>query len=920
MAQGKKISELNEVSSVTDNDEFLFVDKEGSGANSGVGGKTAKIKFSDLKSAIGAGSTGAKGALGDKGMKGESGPRGLDGAGTQYWTQSPSDGDAVYYNAGSVGIGTDSPQMLLHTYVADSYNQLIIESGLVGGSAGYQLKTPEGKWILENRLAEGESESDLVIRQSGGTTPGEKFVVKHTSGNVGIGPLGASSNAGDMLHISTGELQCGLTLHSESKQAKLVANSAGSLELKAGNGGNAPEAKMVFEVNGAEAMRIRPDGNVGIGISNPIVPLHVKGNVVTSEEMTGGSGNGMLILETQETQPEASDKGRLTMGILPYHQNSNGNWLEGSSFISARTANLILQPHNKSVGIGVKSDQQFLDLTGGSSGYKLVVTDDSSSGTSILMHNSYAEGDHSPQTWRMLADPSKKSWSIGTMGSSFYKNLQLHSGTTGGFTFGDDGNGAKEGYSTIRFPSSGVYPSLDLIRNYVINESESKNYPGAGTIIQFGALKNDLDENYDPIPGTRGPQTGVRVSGGLYPARNAREDAPKNDRYPGNYGEFDVDVLESSTGSMVNRMKITEHGRAEFHSHQNGGNQKTYSSNDFAPDSGIMIRNLGEPTQAKFSGISFQSSGQTGGYATGWIGVVNGVGGQPTGDMVFGTRMADGTDNAYGERMRLTQDGDLYLGCTGSTNAVKTNKMSYIKTAPYTWTGVDKVNDDTAAIGIGPVEGTGSDDGNIIFKTATNVNTGGELEQRMRIAHNGHVLITGNLSIGDKSNNIYEKSHFDIFAEHNAVKQSNWSFSASNIGNHPINGYHFFTLRIPYNENENSWAVVDVDMSLESAQSAGHTCQVVKSAKIFINRPTQNTANNNSPVTVRIDSNGDNLVNEDGTAATVFSFGLDYEVTGSGTEIQYVKLILNTTGDTAAVVHTISGIVSYKGSNNITRS
>ena len=106
MAQGKKISELNEVSSVTDNDEFLFVDKEGSGANSGVGGKTAKIKFSDLKSAIGAGSTGAKGASGDKGMKGEPGPRGLDGAGTQYWTQSPTDGDAVYYDAGNVGVGT----------------------------------------------------------------------------------------------------------------------------------------------------------------------------------------------------------------------------------------------------------------------------------------------------------------------------------------------------------------------------------------------------------------------------------------------------------------------------------------------------------------------------------------------------------------------------------------------------------------------------------------------------------------------------------------------------------------------------------------------------------------------------------------------------------------------------------------------
>ena len=105
MAQGKKISELNEVSSVTDNDEFLFVDKEGSGANSGVGGKTAKIKFSDLKSAIGAGSTEQK-VLRDKGMKGEQSSW-FRRRGTQYWTQSPTDGDAIYYPTAKIAVGTD---------------------------------------------------------------------------------------------------------------------------------------------------------------------------------------------------------------------------------------------------------------------------------------------------------------------------------------------------------------------------------------------------------------------------------------------------------------------------------------------------------------------------------------------------------------------------------------------------------------------------------------------------------------------------------------------------------------------------------------------------------------------------------------------------------------------------------------------
>ena len=50
---------------------------------------------------------------------------------------------------------------------------------------------------------------------------------------------------------------------------------------------------------------------------------------------------------------------------------------------------------------------------------------------------------------------------------------------------------------------------------------------------------------------------------------------------------------------MVNRLKYTKL-KAEFHSHQNG-NQKTYSSIDFAPAQNIQIKNMGDPDQAKFS-------------------------------------------------------------------------------------------------------------------------------------------------------------------------------------------------------------------------------------------------------------------------------------------------------------------------------
>jgi hypothetical protein len=158
MAQGKKISELTEVSSVTDNDEFLFVDKEGSGADSGVGGKTAKIKFSNLKASFG-----NLGEQGEKGEKGDAGPRGLDGAGTQYWTQSPTDGDAVYYDAGNIGIGTDSPIAPLQVVGNSSFTDpdgagssvIIGHPGIGSDTTSGQIRIYDSKDVLQMNLLAG---------------------------------------------------------------------------------------------------------------------------------------------------------------------------------------------------------------------------------------------------------------------------------------------------------------------------------------------------------------------------------------------------------------------------------------------------------------------------------------------------------------------------------------------------------------------------------------------------------------------------------------------------------------------------------------------------------------------------------------------------------------------------------------------
>jgi hypothetical protein len=95
-----------------------------------------------------------------------------------------------------------------------------------------------------------------------------------------------------------------------------------------------------------------------------------------------------------------------------------------------------------------------------------------------------------------------------------------------------------------------------------------------------------------------------------------------------------------------------------------------------------------------------------------------------------------GTTNPGG---KLTVAGDMYLGTYGSTTSAD-NKMYYIKSAPRNWTGVDSVTDDIAAIGMG-AELAGYDDGLITFHTATNVDTGGSLVERMRIKYNGNVGI-----------------------------------------------------------------------------------------------------------------------------------------------------------------------------------
>ena len=326
MAQGKKISELTEVSSVTDNDEFLFVDKEGSGSDSGVGGKTAKIKFSNLKASFG-----DIGKQGDKGEKGQMGARGIDGTGTQYWSQSPTNGDAVYYDAGNVGIGTDSPIAKLQVETEDDHlyqNGNIMPSiqnvtGCFRNTYSNGIKAGTHTGLQLNVYGNKDSSMDLT-----------DMVNQNVLGYVGIIAEEDNTNKGSLVFHSS-------------------PNGTDRLE----------------------GMRLTSENNLGIGTTSPVGKLHIESSdngtdlgpdVILMRESTnpvaGGllgslryqgrthSENGAIKVEYADIKAEIADPAGGGKLVFRTRQENSGDH------------HTMVLDNNGNVGIGTESPKAKLDI------------------------------------------------------------------------------------------------------------------------------------------------------------------------------------------------------------------------------------------------------------------------------------------------------------------------------------------------------------------------------------------------------------------------------------------------------------------------------------------------------------------------------------------------------------------------------
>lgn len=196
---------------------------------------------------------------------------------------------------------------------------------------------------------------------------------------------------------------------------------------------------------------------------------------------------------------------------------------------------------------------------------------------------------------------------------------------------------------------------------------------------------------------------------------------------------------------------------------------------------------------------------------------------------------------------------------------------------------------------------------------------GGSLSRTEKMRIDGY----GRVGIGTKS----PDATLDVQTLHsvsNRFYTSNDSFAA-----HPHNGTLLMAFRIP---NTSDWtemnrpmhASCDITLRVMTAQSANHTSTGVKSYHLMFMRPHNNsgTAATATVVDLRAKegSGGANgLYQEVGSAATCNSFDLVVDTSGATNETQYVRLRLNSTGDTGTAVY-VQMSVNYSGSSEIERS
>ena len=266
---------------------------------------------------------------------------------------------------GNVGIGTTSPENILHIETSASGGpqiQLESTSGTAGAafinfdSTSLQLSTQrdmvDGDWYDTSKSwgginIQGPAGGSFITfhtATASNTSPSERMRID-SSGNVGIGTTSPSSYFSPNLVVKAGANLGGITIRSnatsDDNYLMFADGTSGNERYRGFINYNHSNDSMAIATAAATAMFINSSGKVGIGTASPGEKLHVEGRIRIG------------------TTPEIVSHDNITF-VIDQNENSGANFLN----VMGGTVERFRIQQNGNVGIGTTSPDYKLEVNG----------------------------------------------------------------------------------------------------------------------------------------------------------------------------------------------------------------------------------------------------------------------------------------------------------------------------------------------------------------------------------------------------------------------------------------------------------------------------------------------------------------------------------------------------------------------------